>query len=282
MEIIGERITVTNNKVAKAFKAREIDFILQLAREQYEQGIEFLDVSIGPATKDGPELMEWLVTSIQNEIDVPISLDSTNIKAIEAGLKVHQGTALVNSASGQEGRKEPVFELAAKYNAKVVGLTMTDEGIPRDENERCVVAFDLITVAQSFGISPEDIYLDPLALPVSVQQDQAMKIVNSIAMFKELSDPSTKSTIGLSNFFNGMPAKIQPWIGGTMLALLEQNGLTTPIADPAFTKLFDVKDKALELLADESKADSSEDFKNIMKTLRIIRSEDLFSSSYLD
>jgi 5-methyltetrahydrofolate corrinoid/iron sulfur protein methyltransferase len=282
MQIIGERITVTNNKVAKAFKAREIDFILKLAREQFEQGIEFLDVSIGPATKGGPELMEWLVTNIQNEIDVPISLDSTNINAIEAGLKVHKGTALVNSASGQEGRKEPVFELAAKYNAKVVGLTMTDEGIPRDENERCVVAFDLITVAQSFGISPDDIYLDPLALPVSVQQDQAMKIINSIAMFKELSDPPTKSTIGLSNFFNGMPHKIQPWIGGTCLALLEQNGMTTPIADPGYSKLFEIKDKALELLSDESKADSSEEFKNIMKTLRIIRCEDLFSSSYLD
>ena len=281
MEIIGEKITVTTQRIAKAMKNREIEPIMELAKKQTEGGIVFLDVSIGPATKGGPELMEWLVTSIQNEVDIPISLDSTNKDAIEAGLKVHKGQALINSASGQEGRKETMFELAAKYKAKIVGLTMTDEGIPRDAYERCVVAFELITVAQSFGIQPRDLYLDPLILPISVQQDQARKSIDALGMFQELSNPPTKTTIGLSNIYNGCPEKIQPWIGGTFLALMLQDGLTTPIADPNEKDLLDVKDKALKYLEDPSSIDA-EDASKIKKTLNIIDQKDLFAASYLD
>lgn len=280
MEIIGEKITVTTPWIAKDMKNRDITRLLKLAKEQVDGGIVFLDVSIGPATKDGPELMEWLVTSIQSEIDIPLSLDSTNLSAIEAGLKVHKGQALLNSASGQEGRKEPAFELAAKYDAKIVGLTMTDEGLPRDADERCVVAFDLITVAQSFDIKPEDLYLDPLITPISVQQDQAKKAIDALGMFQELSNPPTKTTIGLSNVYNGCPEKVQPWMGGTFLALMLNAGLTTPIADPNDKKLFDVTDKALKYL--EGSSIEPEDADKIEKTLNIINQKDLFAASYLD
>ncbi|RJQ32553.1 MAG: dihydropteroate synthase DHPS [Actinobacteria bacterium] len=282
MEIIGEKISVTSSRVAKAMKNREIGLLLELAKKQVEAGITFLDLNIGPATKDGPELMEWLVTEIQKEVDVPISLDCTNLAAIEAGLKVHKGQAIINSASGQTGRKEPMFELAGKYNAKLIGLCMTDEGIPRDENERCVVAFDLITLANQYGIANEDLYLDPLILPIGIQQDQAIKSVNSIAMFKELADPPTKSTVGLSNVYNGCEPAIHAWVGGTFLAMLLEAGLTTPIADPNFTELLEVAEKAKQLLADPALEDSDEDFKKIAKTIKVIRGEVLFSNGYLD
>ncbi len=282
MEIIGEKITVTTTKIAKAMKAREIELILELAKNQADAGIKYLDVSIGPATKDGPELMEWLVTNIQEKVDIPISLDSTNTAAIEAGLKVHKGQALINSASGQEGRKEPLFELAAKYNAQIVGLTMTDQGIPRDANERTVVAFDLITVAQCFGVKPEDIYFDPLILLISVQQDQARKAIDALAMFQELSDPPTKTTIGLTNIYNGTPEKVHKWVGGTFLGLMLKAGLTTPIADPKDKELLGVKDKTIQLIDDPSLKGSDQDFINIQKTMDIIDEKDLFAASYID
>ncbi len=279
LEIIAERITVTTKRIADAMKEREIAPILELAKIQDEAGCTFIDVSIGPATKDGTELMPWLVEEIQKEVSTPLCLDTTNVAAMEAGLKVYQGRALINSASGQTGRKEEMFELAAKYNAQIIALCMTDEGISRDANERCMIAFDLLSTAQSMGVAPQDIYLDPLILPVSVQQAQAMESVEAIRMFKELSDPPAKSTVGLSNIYNGCPAEIKPWMGGTYLALLEEAGLTTPITDPGDTKLFEVYENAKKILAGETLDNG--DGENISKTLKILKAEDLFSASYL-
>ncbi len=281
MEIIAERITVTTKRIAEAMKARDIAPIMELAKVQNEAGCDFIDVSIGPATKDGSELMPWIIESIQKEVDKPICIDTTNIAAMEAGLKAHKGSGrpIINSASGQTGRKEEMFEMAAKYNSQVIALCMTDDGIPRDANERTAVAFDLLTTAQGLGIDPQDIYLDPLILPVSVQQEQAMESVESIRMFKELSDPPTKSTVGLSNIYNGCPEEIKPWVGGTYLALLEEAGLTTPITDPGDKELFDVFEKAKKVIAGEDLGNG--DGENISKTLKILKSEDLFSASYL-
>jgi len=279
LEIIAERITVTNKKVAQAMKERDIAPILELAKIQHQDGCDYIDVSIGPATKDGPELMPWLVEAIQNEVDSPLCLDTTNAAAMEAGLKVHKGKAIINSASGQTGRKEPMFELAAKYNAKIIALCMTDDGIPRDANERCMVAFDLISTAQAIGVQAPDMFLDPLILPVSVQQEQAMQSVESIRMFKELSDPPTKSTVGLSNIYNGCPPEVKPWMGGTFLALLVEAGLTTPITDPGDKELFEVYEKASKVLSGQSPDDGDGD--KISKTLKILKAEDLFSASYL-
>lgn len=279
MEIIAERITVTTKRIAEAMKERDIAPILELAQTQHDQGCAYIDVSIGPATKDGPELMPWLVENIQKEIDSPLCLDTSNIAAMEAGLKVHKGKAIINSASGQTGRKEKMFELAAKYNSQIIALCMTDDGIPRDSNERCMVAFDLITTAQGLGIEAGDIYLDPLILPVSVQQEQAMQSVESIRMFKELSNPPTKSTVGLSNIYNGCPPETKPWIGGTFLALLVDAGLTTPITDPGDKELFEVYEKAKKIVAGESLDNG--DGEKISKTLKILKAEDLFSASYL-
>lgn len=279
MEIIAERITVTTKRIAEAIKNREIAPILELAKTQFDQGCTYIDVSIGPATKDGSELMPWLVENIQKEVDCALCLDTSNIAAMEAGLKVHKGRAVINSASGQTGRKEQMFDLAAKYNAKIIALCMTDDGIPRDANERCMVAFDLISAAQGMGIETSDIYLDPLILPVSVQQEQAMQTVESIRMFKELANPPAKSTVGLSNIYNGCPPETKPWIGGTFLALLMDAGLTMPIADPGDKELFEVYEKAKKVISGQSLDDA--DGEKISKTLKILKAEDLFSVSFL-
>lgn len=279
MEIIAERITVTTKRIVEAMKSREIAPILELAKIQHEQGASYIDVSIGPATKDGPELMPWLVESIQKEVDSPLCLDTSNIAAMEAGLKVHKDRAIINSASGQTGRKEQMFELAAKYNAQIIALCMTDDGIPRDANERCMVAFDLLSTAQGMGIEAGDIYLDPLILPVLVQQEQAMQSVESIRMFKELANPPAKSTVGLSNIYNGCPPETKPWIGGTFLALLMDAGLTMPIADPGDKELFEVYEKAKKVIGGQGLDDG--DGEKISKTLKILKAEDLFSASFL-
>ncbi len=280
MEVIAERITVTTKRIAQAMKEREIAPILELAKVQDEAGCDYIDVSIGPATKDGDELMSWLVENIQKEVKTPLCLDTSNISAMKAGLKVHQGTPIINSASGQAGRKEEMFELAAKNNAKIIALCMTDDGIPRDADERCMIAFDLISTAQTLGVQAQDIFLDPLILPVSVQQEQAMKSVESIRMFKELTDPPAKSVVGLSNIYNSCPEEVKPWMGGTYLALLEEAGLTAAIADPGDKQLFDIYEKAKKTISGQSLENG--DAEKISKTLKVLKAEDLFSASYLN
>lgn len=237
MIIVGEKINVISKEIGGAMRARDPKPIEDMAKAQVAGGANYLDINIGPASKDGPELMEWLVGTVQAVVDVPLSLDTTNAEAMEAGLKAHKGQALINSASGAPDRMHTMLALAGKYNANVIGLTMTEKGIPRDANERMVIAYDIMMAAAEHGVPMENIFLDPLILPVCVAQNQAMEGIESIRMFKQLNDPPLKTIVGLSNISNGTPDETKPVLDRVYLIMLSEAGLDAAIMDPLDVEL---------------------------------------------
>lgn len=280
MLIIGEKINVISIEIGGAMRERNPGPIQALAKAQVEAGADILDVNIGPATKDGAELMPWLVRIIQEVVDVPLSLDTSNNKAMEEGLKVHRGRALINSASGAPDRLHSMLGLAEQYDANVIGLTMTEKGIPRDANERMVVACDIMMAAQEHNITPERLFLDPLILGVSVAQQQAMEGVEAIRMFKQLSDPPFRTTVGLSNISNTTPDKTKVVLDRVYMILLAEAGLDSAIMDPFDEELVraakaiphDLPRLLAELEEDEVSA----------RAVKIFKNEMLYAHSFVD
>lgn len=259
MLVIGEKINVMSKSIGPAMKERNAKPIQELAVAQVGAGAQILDINIGPATKSGPEMMEWLVKTVQEVADVPLSLDTTNVAAIEAGLKVHKGQALINSTSGERARLEAILPLAREYGSNVIGLTMSAEGIPRDANERIAIAVDIMTAFGEFDVPLDRVYLDPLILPVGVAQQQAMEVIEAIKMFKQLNDPPLKTVVGLSNVFNSTPPELHGILGSTYLTMLMMVGLDAAIADPFDTALM-----------------------SALKTVQVFQNETLYCHSYLD
>lgn len=240
MLIIGENIHIISPRVKEAIETRDAKFIQSLALRQVKAGAGILDLNIGPQKKRGTEIMPWIVQTVQAVTDTPLSLDTTNVSAMEAGLQVCNKPALLNSASADPARLDPVMELAAKYNASVIALTMGVDGIPSTADGRTAIAMEtLLPKAESLSISPTRVFLDPLVLTVNGNQDVAQETVNAIRVFKQLSDPPPMTTVGLSNISNSCPNEIRSLINRTFLIMLLAAGLDSAIADPMDKKLME-------------------------------------------
>jgi 5-methyltetrahydrofolate corrinoid/iron sulfur protein methyltransferase len=302
--IIGENIHVIAPRVKEAFDARDAAFLQQMAVRQVEAGAGVLDLNIGPQKKQGHELMPWLVEAVQQVCDVPLSLDTTNLAAMEAGLQVCKRPAMLNSASADPARLAPVMDLAAKYGARVIALTMGVDGIPTTADGRAGIAMEsLLPAAEERGIAAPDIFLDPLVLTVTCNQDVARETIDAIRIFKALSDPPPTTTVGVSNVSNGCPPDVRPLINRTYLVMLLAAGLDSAIADPLdaaqneFIRVVEQRDDstavnrlvlgihdataAMEDL-DESLVDGSDDDQvALFKTYRMLRNVTLYADSYL-
>lgn len=234
MLIIGEKLSIIAKRVREAMMKKDKGPIQEIARAQAEAGAGMIDANIGPAEDGGEALMQWMVTTIQEAVQLPVCLDTTNFSAIEAGLKVHNnewGRAMINSTSNDPERF-PILELGAKYGCQVIGLTVGKGGLPADAEERAAIAAEIMARAMEYGLPLEDLYLDPLVLQIATTQDQAIKVVKAVRMFQELNDPPMKTVVGLSNVSNGCPKEIRHILNNHMLALLIYEGLTAAIADP--------------------------------------------------
>lgn len=240
MLIIGENIHIISPRVKEAIETRDAKFIQSLALKQVKAGAGILDLNIGPQKKRGTEIMPWIVEAVQAVTDTPLSLDSTNVAAIEAGLQVCKKPALLNSASADPARLDPVMDLAARYNASVIALTMGVDGIPSTADGRTAIAMEtLLPKAEYLGISPTRVFLDPLVLTVNGNQDVAQETVNAIRVFKQLSDPPPMTTVGLSNISNSCPNENRSLINRTFVIMLMAAGLDSAIADPLDKKLME-------------------------------------------
>jgi 5-methyltetrahydrofolate corrinoid/iron sulfur protein methyltransferase len=164
MLLIGENLNVISRVIGKAFKEKDPGPIAEEAKRQKEKGMDWIDVNLGPARKGGPELMEFVVKTIQEEIGdtPPLCLDTSNIEAMEAGLAIHKGKAIINSIMCRPERYEKMIPLAVKYQASMIALMWGPEGLPRDENERGALAAELIYAANEAGVPNEDIFVDHL------------------------------------------------------------------------------------------------------------------------
>ena len=280
MIIVGEKINVISKEIGAAMKNRDPKPIIEMAKAQVDGGANYLDINIGPASKDGPQRMEWLVKTVQEAVDVPLSLDTTNLEAMEAGLKAHRGKALINSASGAPDRMHSMLGLAGKYNANVIGLTMTEKGIPRDANERMVIAYDIMMAAAEHDVPLENIFLDPLILPVSVAQNQAMEGIESVKMFKQLNDPPLKTIVGLSNISNGTPDETKPILDRAYLVMLVEAGLDAAIMDPLDEELAKIARSLPQELP--ARVDELKNETVLSRAVKIFHNEMLYAHSFID
>ncbi|MFA5085773.1 MAG: dihydropteroate synthase, partial [Candidatus Omnitrophota bacterium] len=224
MIVIGELINGMYKDVSRAVANKEADIIQHLALEQVKDGATMLDVNIGPYSKDPIQEMRWLVETIQAVVDVPLSLDSTKADVIEEGLKTVKKRAVINSTSADPDKMDVIFGLAKKYNAQVIGLTMDKSGVPNNKEKRLELAAIIVAKAIECGINTEDLYLDPVLLPINVAQTQSAEVLESIREFRLLCNPAPQTVFGLSNLSQG--TKMRSLINRTFLSMAVANGLT--------------------------------------------------------
>jgi 5-methyltetrahydrofolate corrinoid/iron sulfur protein methyltransferase len=236
MYIIGENIQILSPKVKAAIADRDPTYIRALARTQVEHGANMLDLNIGPRKRDGIEVMQWMIDEVHDEVGaIPLSLDTTNAAAIEAGLKRCQElgiVAMINSTSADPDRLNTTMPMAAEYNARIIALAM-DKNIPATADGRVALAMEvLIPKAEELGMPMEHVYLDPLVLTVNGCQEHGPETLNAIRSFKMLWDPSPMTTVGLSNISNSVPPENRSLLNRTYLVMLMAASLDSAIADP--------------------------------------------------
>ncbi|WP_333653526.1 dihydropteroate synthase [Dissulfurispira sp.] len=284
MLIIGEKLSIIAKRVREAMMKRDKGPIQEIATRQWKEGSGMIDANIGPAEDGGEELMEWMVTTIQEVVPLPICLDTTNYKAIEAGLKVHNnewGRPLINSTSNDPERF-PMLELAAKYNSQIIGLTVGKGGLPADVEERAAIAAEIMARAMEYGVPLEDIFLDPLVLQIATSQDHAIKVIDAIKMFREMNEPPMKTVVGLSNISNGCPKHVRPILNKYYFIMLMNAGLDAAIADAhEMAEAMQEKQLVDDILAGK-KIEDAEKMKVIQKTLDVIMNKTLYAHSYLE
>ncbi len=287
---VGENINIMTKSIASAIKERNAKVIQDMAKKEVECGVHYLDLNIGPARKGGDEIMSWLVNTVQEVADLPMSLDTTNPIAMEAGLKVHKGKALINSVSLQPERMESLFPLIKKYNTDVVGLLWGKEGMPRDANERAALAVDLIYMANEAGIATENIWIDPIVTPVSVEINQVKSCLEFMSMLKDIA-PEAKSIVGVSNISNGTPKELRPYLNRTYLIMLMKYELHASILDAFDSEIISIaKGEQTDIVNLVHRVMDGEDIdlkslsqKEIeyVKTTRVLMGKTVYSDSWL-
>jgi len=290
MILIGENINITTKIAGTAMKERNPEPIQKIAKAEVEAGMDYLDINIGPARKNGDEFMTWMVNTVQEVADKPLSLDTTNPVAMEAGLKVHEGKALINSISLT--RMEEELPLVPKYNADMIGLLWGREGMPRDAAERGVIVAELMYTANEMGIPNQNIWFDPIVTPVvNVDTNQVKPCLEFMSMLQDIA-PGCRSTAGLSNISNGTPTHLRPYLNRTYLMMLMKYGLYSAIVDAFDAELVKIARgempelvKLVHRVMDREKPDLAsltEEEVKYAKTVRVLTGEILYSHSWLE
>ncbi len=292
--VIAENINVMSKKIGAAMKARDAKPIQELAEKLKANGADYLDINLGPARKGGEELMEWVVKTVHEVVDLPLYLDTSNIKAIEAGLKAHKesaGKPVINSISARPERMDALIPLAKEYNAGFVALVLGTEGIPRDESERAANAAMLMAQADEAGIPHEDIWIDPIVVPVSSQQQQVASVTVFMQMLPDMA-PGYANTCGLSNVSNGSPDNLRALINQTYLLMLKKASLTGAILDGLDTEIIGLArgergdlEEIVAQVMDGNMPDLGsldEEKRNFAKTTEVLLNNKLYSDSWLE
>jgi 5-methyltetrahydrofolate corrinoid/iron sulfur protein methyltransferase len=238
MFVISEMINGMYQKVARAIQAKDAQVIQALAKEQVDAGADALDVNCGPASREPVKDMCWLVETIQSVVSVPLSLDSTKLEVIEEGLKTAKNRTIINSSSADIERLQKYIAIAKKYNSSLIALTMDKKGVPQDKDRRLELAAQILACAQENDFPTDEIYLDPIVLPVNVAQKQLSDTLEAIRDFKMLASPAPKTVVGLSNVSQGSTQR--SLINRTFLIMAQAHGLDAAILDPLDKDLMDV------------------------------------------
>lgn len=294
MLIIGENIHVISREISQAIREKDKATIQRLAKAQEEAGADYIDLNVGPVKKDTEETMRWLVETVQEVVDIPLSIDTMNPSAMEAGLKYCKKRPLLNSASGKSESKERMLPLAKRFNCDVVISVMTDKGMPPDVDSKLESIMDTVMYANELGIPNEDIWVDPIILPISTAGEGQRFAVVCLEFFKVLQEalPGVKSTVGLSNVSNGVPHHLRPILNRTYLIMLERNGLYSAIADPLDKELMEIarggmkeiKELVYRVMDGEEVDISKLSQKEVeyVKTAKVLMGRTLYSDAWLE
>jgi 5-methyltetrahydrofolate corrinoid/iron sulfur protein methyltransferase len=302
---IGENIHIISPKVKEALANRDGGFFVELARKQKAAGADVLDLNIGPQKKAGPVVLDWLVDCIQEAVPgMTLSFDTTNLAAIEVGLKKVGSNAIVNSTSAEEERLANVPPLAAKYGAGLIALCLEKSGISVSADARVGIAMEkLIPRAQEVGVPMDKLFIDPLILTVSGCQEFVPQAIETVRMLKMVADPPPMTVVGLSNVSNQVPPEMRPRLNQVYMVMLMAVGLDAAILDPLDAKLMDIiriveaRDAstpagalylklhdavvASEELQPEAVDMSDPEQLDIWKTVRVLFNKVIYTESYL-
>jgi 5-methyltetrahydrofolate corrinoid/iron sulfur protein methyltransferase len=290
---IAESINIMGTRSGSAMKERNPGPVQEMAKEESAAGASYLDLNIGPARKDGPELMPWAVETVQAVTDTPLCLDTTNAEAMAAGFKVvkNKVDAIMNSISAQPERMEKLIPVAAEAGCNVIALLWGPEGMPRDSNERAAMAVDLMMALSEAGIANEKMLFDPIATPITLGCDQINSGLEFLSMLQEIA-PGAGSTVGLSNVSNGVAEHLRKYLDRTYLIMLMKYGLTTAIVNSYDQELMAIckgeRQNLVDLVhgmidghePDPAKLSGVE--LEHYKTYRVLAGQSLFSESWLE
>lgn len=237
MFIIGELINGMYKNVGQAIKEKDKAIIQKCALEQIQAGADALDVNCGPASRKPIDDIQWLVQAIQEVTDKPLALDSSRPQVIASGLSVLKNKAIINSTTADPEKLEVLVPLAKKYNAQLIGLTISAKGIPQNKDQRLELAATIVAGCSEQGFPIGDLYLDPIVMPVNVAQAQMKDILETIQEFKIISEPSPKSIVGLSNVSQG--TCVRSLVNRIFLTMAVAFGLEAAILDPIDKGLMD-------------------------------------------
>jgi cobalamin-dependent methionine synthase I len=232
VKAIAESINIMGNRSGSAMKERIQGPVQEMAREESNAGAAYLDLNIGPARKDGTELMPWVVETVQAAVDTPLCLDTTNTDAMAAGFKVvtNKTQAIMNSISAQPERMEALIPVAAEAGCDVIALLWGPEGMPRDSAERAAMSVDLMMALNEAGIPNEKILFDPIGTPITLGADQIAAGLEFMMMLPDIA-PGAGSTVGLSNVSNGVAEHLRKYLDRTYLIMLMKYGISTAIVN---------------------------------------------------
>ncbi|CAN5368721.1 methyltetrahydrofolate cobalamin methyltransferase [soil metagenome] len=227
--IIGERINPTGRKLlAEEMKAGDFSRVQSDALAQVEAGARMLDVNAGIPLSDEPAILAQTIKLVQSLVDVPLSIDSSIVEALEAGLAVYQGKPLVNSVTGEDEQLERVLPLVARHGAAVVAISNDETGISEDPDVRFEVARKIVNRAADYGIGPEDIVVDPLVMPIGAMGTAGRQVMTLVGRLRR--ELGVNTTCGASNISFGLPNR--PGINSAFLAMAIGAGMTSAITNP--------------------------------------------------
>ena len=254
MILIGERLNGSFRDIGRAIQHKNPEPVKDWALAQVIGGADVLDLNVGPRSEDPVNDMRWLAAVVREVTDCHLCFDSTNFDAIEAGLEISGPGMFINSCQAERSKIERAFPLATRHKARLIGLTMNDAGIPKDADARAALAMELVAAADEFGFPMEDLFIDPLVLPVSVAQEHIMEALKTISMVKTLATPAPRTVVGLSNI--SQRALDRSLINRTFLVMAMAQGLDAAIVDVSDAALIDAVATSRILLNQEIYADS--------------------------
>lgn len=293
VKAIAESINIMGNRSGSAMKARNPGPVQEMAKEEAGAGASYLDLNIGPARKDGTELLPWVVGTVQAATDLPLCLDTTNTDAMAAGFKVvaNKTGAIMNSISAQPERMEKLIPVAAETGCNVIALLWGPDGMPRDSAERAAMSVDLMMALAEAGIANEKMLFDPIATPITLGPDQIQAGLEFLSMLQDIA-PGAGSTVGLSNVSNGVADHLRKYLDRTYLIMLMKHGITTAIVNSYDAEIMAICKGERQELVDlvHGMMDGNDPDPSTLsgaalehyKTYRVLSGQAVFSESWLE